>query len=81
MLKPSSGEIFLESQDVVNHPKIMRNILATCLSMCPIIHNYLLQYLNYIAAIKGIAAQDGKMQISQLLKQFHLEDAGKTTSE
>ena len=28
MLKPSSGEIFLESQDVVNHPKIMRNILG-----------------------------------------------------
>ena len=78
MLKPSSGEIFLESQDVVNHPKIMRNILGYLPQHVPYYPQLsATEYLNYIAAIKGIAAQDGKMQISQLLKQFHLEDVGK----
>ncbi len=36
------------------------------------------QYLNYIAAIKGIPAKAGKQQISTLLAQFHLSQTGKT---
>ena len=39
------------------------------------------EYLNYIAAIKGIAAQDGKNANLSITKAIPLGRCGKTTSE
>lgn len=75
IIKPTSGHILLDNQDIIKNPDIMRNVIGYLpqeVSVYPNLTAY--EYLNYIASIKGINKREAEMQIKTLLSNFHLED-------
>lgn len=79
LIKPSSGEVLLDRQNILENPRKMRELLGYLPQQVPYYPNLTVhEYLNYIAAIKGIPTTLGEQQISALLTQFHLSNTGKT---
>lgn len=75
IIKPTSGHILLDNQDIIKNPDIMRTVIGYLpqeVSVYPNLTAY--EYLNYIASIKGINKREAEMQIKTLLSNFHLED-------
>lgn len=76
IIKPTSGHILLDNQDIIRNPNIMRNVIGYLpqeVSVYPNLTAY--EYLNYIASIKGMSKQEAEIQIKNLLSCFHLEYA------
>ncbi len=75
IIKPTSGRIFLDGQDMVRNPGIARNTIGYLpqeVFVYPNLTAY--EYLNYVAAIKGMKKSEAMHQIGQLLSEFHLEN-------
>lgn len=75
ILKPTSGEIFMDGQDIVKNPGIMRTMLGYLpqdVSVYPNLSAF--EYLNYVASVKEMKKKEALQQISELLYIFHLED-------
>ena len=76
ILKPAGGRILLDGQDIVKNPNVMRSkagYLPQEVSAYP--NLTVLEYLSYIASVKGIKKKDAEKQINSLLTDFHLENA------
>lgn len=75
IIKPTSGHIFLDEKDIVKKPNLIRSMIGYLPQNVSIYPNLTaFEYLNYIAAIKGIKKQDARKQIEELLLQFHLSE-------
>lgn len=69
--KPTSGQILFD----VKNPNIERNTIGYLpqeVSVYPNLTAY--EYLNYVAALKGMKKSEAIHQIGQFLLEFHLED-------
>lgn len=76
IMKPTSGRILLDDQDIVKNPDIMRNIIGYLPQEVFVYPNLtILEYLYYIASVKGMKKKEAEKQINHLLSNFHLEDA------
>lgn len=76
ILKPTSGRILLDGQDIVKSPNIMRGMVGYLPQEVSAYPNLtVLEYLSYIASVKGIKKKDAEKQINSLLADFHLENA------
>lgn len=74
--KPTIGDIFLDGESTLKHPNSLRRLLGYLPQKVPVYPNLsALEYLFYIAAVKGIKKSDAKKQIAQLISQFHLGEA------
>lgn len=72
---PTSGQIFWDGQNIIKNPQIVRNTIGYLpqeVSVYPNLTAY--EYLNYIAALKGMKKGEAIPQIEQFLLEFHLED-------
>ncbi len=75
ILKPTSGRILLDGQDIVKNPNIMRSTVGYLPQEVSAYPNLtILEYLSYIASVKGIKKKDAQNQINNLLEDFHLAD-------
>lgn len=76
IMKPTSGRILLDNQDIVKNPDIMRNIIGYLPQEVFIYPNLtILEYLYYIASVKGMKKKEAEKQINHLLSNLHLESA------
>ena len=76
IIKPTSGRILLDNQDIVKNPDVMRNKLGYLPQEVYVYPNLTaFEYLNYIASVKGIKKSEAEKQINDLLLNFHLKDA------
>lgn len=76
IMKPTSGRILLDDQDIVKNPDIMRNIIGYLPQEVFVYPNLtILEYLYYIASVKGMKKKEAEKQINHLLSNLHLEDA------
>lgn len=78
-LKPDAGSIQLDHVDVVAHPGKLRQVLGYLPQQVPYQPNVIaLDYLRYIAALKGIKPQDADQQIINLFATLHLDPKNPT---
>lgn len=73
--KPTSGKIFFDKENIVRNPNAVRNMIGYLpqgVSVYPHLTAY--EYLNYVAALKGMKKNEAIHQIKQFLMEFHLED-------
>lgn len=78
-LKPDAGSIQLDHVDVVAHPGKLRQVLGYLPQQVPYQPNVTaLDYLRYIAALKGIKPQDANQQITSLFATLHLDPKNPT---
>lgn len=76
IIKPTSGHILLNNQDIIKKPNIMRNVIGYLpQEVCVYPNLTAYEYLNYIASVKGMNKRDTEIQIKKLLSSFHLESA------
>lgn len=77
IMKPTSGRILLDDRDIVKNPNIMRNTIGYLSQEVSAYPNLtVLEYLSYIASVKGMRRKEAEKQINVLLSNFHLENAG-----
>jgi ABC-2 type transport system ATP-binding protein len=75
---PTSGQILLDGVDIAKNPNEIRKILGYLpqdFGVYPNLNAY--EFLEYIAAMKGIGGTNLKERISQLLEGVNLIDAAK----
>lgn len=75
IIKPTSGQIFFDGENTVRNPNRVRNTIGYLpqeVSVYPNLTAY--EYLNYVAALKGMKKSEAIHQIRQFLLAFHLED-------
>lgn len=75
IIKPTSGQIFFDGENTVRNPNRVRNTIGYLpqeVSVYPNLTAY--EYLNYVAALKGMKKSEAIHQIRQFLLVFHLED-------
>ena len=78
-LKPDAGSIQLDHVDAVAHPGKLRQVLGYLPQQVPYQPNVTaLDYLRYIAALKGIKPQDADQQIINLFATLHLDPKNPT---
>lgn len=76
ILKPTSGRIMLDGRDIVKNPDVMRSKVGYLPQEVSAYPNLtILEYLSYIASVKGVKKKDAEKQINNLLAAFHLEGA------
>ncbi len=76
ILKPTSGRILLDGQDIVKMPNVMRSVVGYLPQEVSAYPNLtMLEYLSYMASVKGVKRKDAENQINSLLAAFHLQDA------
>lgn len=78
LLKPSDGSVLLDGHDIVKEPDLVRGILGY-LPQDFGVYDQLsgIEFLNYMAAIKGIPGALAKKRIDELMSILNLGDAGK----
>lgn len=75
IIKPTNGRILLDNHDIVKSPNIMRNVLGYLPQEVFVYPNLTaLEYLYYVASVKGMKKREATQQINDLLSQFHLDD-------
>lgn len=75
IMKPTGGRILLDRQDIVKRPDIMRGITGYLPQEVFTYPNLtILEYLSYIAAVKGMKKKAAEKQINTFLADFHLEN-------
>ena len=75
VIKPTSGQILFDGKNTVKNPNSVRNTIGYLpqeVSVYPNLTAY--EYLNYVAALKGMKKSEAIHQIGQFLLEFHLED-------
>jgi len=75
---PTSGSINLDGIDIIKHPNTMRKILGYLpqdFGVYPNLTGY--EFLEYIAALKGIGGANLKTKVLQLLEDVNLTEASK----
>lgn len=75
IIKPTSGQIFYEGQNIVKNPSRMRNTIGYLpqdVAVYPNLTAY--EHLNYVAALKGMHKSEAVHQIERFLLDFHLVD-------
>ena len=71
ILKPTSGRILLDGQDIVKKPDVMRSTAGYLPQEVSAYPNLtVLEYLSYIASVKGVKKKDSEKQINNLLAAF-----------
>lgn len=80
LLKPTSGQILLDGQNVLKKPKIIQSVMAYLPQHVPYIDDLtLVEYLHYVAGLKGINKKQANKQISYLVQKLHLSDVDAKT--
>lgn len=75
IIKPTGGCILFNDVDIVKKPDRIRNILGYLPQEVFTYPNLtVLEYLFYIASVKGMKRKEAEHQISHFLSDFHLED-------
>ena len=75
VIKPTSGQILFDGKNTVKNPNSIRNTIGYLpqeVSVYPNLTAY--EYLNYVAALKGMKKSEAIYQIRKFLLDFHLED-------
>ena len=78
IVKPNSGEIILEGIDILKFPNEMRKILGYLpqdFGVYPNLNAY--EFLNYMAAMKGVGGNGLKSKIENLLEAVNLIEVAK----
>lgn len=76
LLQPTKGEILYEGQNIFYMGEKYRELIGYLPQQFGYYKNYNpYQYLQYLAALKGMSKQNAKEKIPQLLKLVALEDA------
>ncbi len=76
--KPSSGRVLWNDVDIVRNPDTLRNVLGYLpqdFGVYPNLNAY--EFLEYLAAVKGIEAGTAKKRIGELLDLVNLTEAAK----
>lgn len=77
LTKPTSGDIFLNGKNIVKHPEIMQKNIGYLPQNVAVYPNLnAVEFLGYIAALKGIKKSKANEQISHLLEVLHLANVG-----
>src|SRR5580698_3811694 len=76
--QPTSGKIFWNNSEVARDPDALRNVLGYLPQDFGVYPNLsALEFLEYLAAVKGIAAAPARRRISELLDLVNLTEAAK----
>src|SRR6201995_4255072 len=76
--QPTSGKIFWNNHEVARDPDALRNVLGYLPQDFGVYPNLsALEFLEYLAAVKGIAAGPARRRISELLDLVNLTEAAK----
>jgi ABC-type multidrug transport system ATPase subunit len=76
--RPSSGRVFWNGADIAQNPDALRNVLGYLpqdFGVYPNLNAF--EFLEYLAAVKGIDANAAQKRIGQLLELVNLTDAAK----
>jgi ABC-type multidrug transport system ATPase subunit len=78
VMQPTEGKITWENTDIVKNPNALRSVLGYLPQDFGVYPNLnAIEFLEYIAAIKGLAANAAKKRIDELLQVVNLADAAK----
>ncbi len=76
--KPTSGTVSWNGQDVVKSPDYLRSVLGYLPQDFGLYPNLnALEFLDYMAAIKGLDARSSRIRISELIELVNLKDAAR----
>ncbi len=76
--QPSSGKVLWNDADIARDPDALRNVLGYLPQDFGVYPNLnALEFLEYLAAVKGIAASPARRRISELLELVNLTDVAK----
>ena len=74
-LLPSAGEILIDGQPLAKQEKMLRSSLGYLPQEFGLFEDLTTQqFLDYMAALKGIGAKDAKREISRVIALTHLEE-------
>lgn len=78
LMKPTDGDILLDGKSIVRHPAIMQRIIGYLPQDVAIYPNLnAMEFLGYMASIKGMSKAEANKQIPRLLEILHLSGTGK----
>jgi len=76
--RPSSGRVLWNDSDIAQHPDALRSSLGYLPQDFGVYPNLdAVEFLNYLAAVKGIPAADARQRISEVIALVNLGDAAK----
>ena len=76
--RPSSGRVLWNETDIARAPDLLRGVLGYLPQDFGVYPNLnAIEFLEYLAAVKGIAAPAAKTRIAELLELVNLADAAK----
>jgi ABC-2 type transport system ATP-binding protein len=76
--RPSSGRVLWNDADIASRPETLQNVLGYLPQDFGVYPNLnALEFLEYLAAVKGIAAGAARRRIGELLELVNLTDAAK----
>jgi ABC-2 type transport system ATP-binding protein len=76
--RPSSGRVLWNNDDLARRPDPLRSVLGYLPQDFGVYPNLsAIEFLDYLAAVKGIPASAARRRISELLALINLADAGK----
>ena len=83
LIRPTSGEVLLDHENIIRHPEKMRRVLGYLPQQAAVFPDLTaMEFLCYMAAMKQIPKKQAEKQIRELLDRFHLvSDAGKRLSD
>jgi ABC-2 type transport system ATP-binding protein len=71
--KPTKGTLLLDGEDIVNNPDYIRKVLGYLPQDFGVYHNLnAYEFLEYIAAMKGVGGKDLRRRIDTLLEGVNL---------
>lgn len=74
--KPTAGSIIYNGMDIAKHPKKLRKVLGYLPQDFGVYPNMNpVEFLEYMAAMKGLQMRSAKKRIDELLEVLHLTDA------
>jgi ABC-2 type transport system ATP-binding protein len=76
--RPSAGCVFWNDADLARHPDALRSVLGYLPQDFGVYPNLsAIEFLDYLAAVKGIPASAARQRIGELLALVNLADTGK----
>ena len=76
--RASSGRVLWNDEDIARNPDVLRDVLGYLPQDFGVYPNLnALEFLEYLAAVKGIAASAARKRIGELLELVNLSDAAK----
>jgi ABC-type multidrug transport system ATPase subunit len=78
VMQPTEGKIIWENTDIVKNPNALRSVLGYLPQDFGVYPNLtVIEFLEYMAALKGLAANAAKKRIDELLQVVNLADVAK----